>query len=227
MNLALATSKTHPAGRRGGFTLLELLVVIAILGIVSGLGTSAFVTVTSAWNERKSITELDAQAQQAFKRIRRDLSDTLSYELSGIAIRGTRHDAVDTSTVPAAHNADDDIAIPVQGVPVQGASAGRARQRAALVGYRMDRGAGEGSLVQTAGDLDAEFPTTGKLEIIPGAHTVAFRVEYLSSDPDSLWVGDWKGPGHPGAVRISLTLEDPDRPAFQISRKAVFRVHVQ
>ncbi len=219
MNL---TSKTSRVGRCGGFTLLELLVVIAILGIVSGLGTSAFVTVTSAWNESKSITELDAQAQQAFESIRRDLSDALSYELSGIAIRGSHHDAIDTSTVPAAHNADDNIAI-----PVQGASEGRARQRAGLVGYRLNRGAGDSSLVRTIGGLEAEFPTTGRLEIIPGVHTVAFRVEYLSNDPGPLWVGDWQGPGHPGAVRISLTLEDPDRSDFQISRKAVLRVHVQ
>ena len=220
--MALAKSKTSGAGRRGGFTLLELLVVIAILSIVSGLGTSAFVSVSSAWNERKSITELDAQAQRAFESIRRDLSDTLSYELSGIAIRGERHDAVDVSTVPAAHNADDTIAI-----PVQGASAGRARQRAALIGYRIDQGATGGSLMRTVGDLEKEFPTIGRQEIIPGVHTIAFRVEYLSSDPGPLWVGGWPGPGHPGAVRISLTLEDLDRPDFQISRKAVLRVHVR
>lgn len=208
--------------RRAGFTLLELLVVLTILGVVSTLGTSAFVTVTSAWNERKALTELDAQAEEAFESIRRDLADTLSYELSGVAITGTSRDAVDTDTVPAAHNADDSVSI-----PVQGAAAGRTRQRAAMVAYSVDRGAAEGSLIRTAGNLDDNFPTTGRQEVIPRARTVAFRAEYLSDDPDRLWESEWHGPGHPKALRISLTLEDPDRPDIQISRKAVLRVHVR
>lgn len=207
---------------RAGFTLLEVLVVLAILGVVSTLGTSAFVTITSAWNERKALTELDAQAEKAFEFIRQDLSDALSYELSGVAITGTSRDAVNTDTVPAAHNADDSVSI-----PVQGAAAGRVRQRAAMVTYSVDRGTAEGSLIRTAGNLDDNFPTTGRQEVIPRAHTVAFRAEYLSDDPDRLWETEWHGPGHPKALRISLTLEHPDRPDLQISRKAVLRVHVR
>ena len=208
--------------RRAGFTLLEVLVVLTILGVVSTLGTSAFVTVTSAWNERKALAELDAQAEEAFDTIRRDLADALSYELSSVAITGRSRDAVDTDTVPAAHNADDSVSI-----PVQGAAAGRTRQEAAMVAYSVDRGAAEGSLIRTAGSLDDNFPTTGRQEVIPRAHTVAFRAEYLSDDPDRLWETEWHGPGHPKALRISLTLEHPDRPDLQISRKAVIRVHVR
>ena len=222
MNFAVARLKSRSGHRRGGFTLLEILIVLAIMGVVSGLGSSAFIVVTSAWNERKSITELDAQAQAVFESIRRDLSDTLSYELSGLEIHGTHRDAVDRSTVPAAHNADDSIAI-----PVQGASTGQARQRAALVGYRIDRSSENGALVRTVGNLDAAYPTTGRQEIIPLARTVAFRIEYLNDSPGGLWKDDWQGPGHPRALRVSLTLEDLDRPDFQIARKAVLRVHVR
>ena len=204
--------------RRAGFTLLEILVVLTILGVVSTLGISAFVTRTSAWNELRARTELDAQAEEAFKAIRRDLADTLSYELSGVALTGTRDDAVDTDTFRPAHNADDSVSI-----PVQGAAAGRARQRATMVGYR----ASEGSLIRSVGSLDEDFPTTGRQEVIPRARTVAFRAEYLSEAPNQLWETEWHGPGHPKAVRISLTLEDPDRPDIQISRKAVLRVHVR
>ncbi len=208
-------------GRRAGFSLLEILIVLSILAVVSTLGISAFVTVTTAWNERKALTELDAQAEEAFEAIRRDLADTLSYELSGVALSGASRAAIDTGTVPAAHNADDRVAF-----PIQGAVEGPTGQQAAKVGYRVDRSADEHSLVRTIGALDAGFPTTGAQEVIPGARTIAFRAEYLSDDPDQLWEAEWHSPGHPKALRISLTLEDPGRPGFQISRKAVLRIHV-
>lgn len=206
---------------KAGFTLLELLIVLSILGVVSTLGTSAFVTVTSAWNETKSLTELEAQAEAAFESIKRDLADTLSYDLSKLSIVGTSQDVVNTNTVPAAHDANDTVSI-----PIQGASLGRTRQRAAMVGYSIDRDLSKGSLTRTQGELDGKFPTKGRQNVIPLAYTIAFRVEYLSNDPDQYWQADWQGPGHPKALRISLILEDLDRPDFQISRKKVFRIHV-
>lgn len=208
--------------RRAGFTLIELLVVLSILSVVTTLGTTAFITITTAWNEQKIMAELDQLAQDAFAAIERDLSDTLSYELSGVAIAGTNRNQRDDGAWRETYNADD-----VFSIPIQGSSAQRTRQRSAKVGYYVDRSSGGASLVRTIGGLYKGFPTTGREDLIPRASAIAFRVEYLSKDPDKLWVAGWDRAGHPEAIRLSLTLEDPDRPEFQVSRKTVLRVHVR
>ena len=219
----IARLSTRPGSRgRHGFTLLELMVVIMIIGVVSTLGTTAFVTVTTAWNDQRALVELDAMAEEVFSAIERDLSDTLSHDLSGVVISGASRDAIDHRSVPAAHNADDTLII-----PIQGAAEGRIRQQSGMVGYRVDRSATTQTLVRTKGGLNENFPATGSQPIVPGAQILAFRVEYLSTDSTKLWVKEWHGRSHPQAVRVSITLADLDRPDRQLSRKSVLRVHVR
>jgi len=209
-------------GARRGFTLLEVLVVIVILSVVSGLGTSAFVTITSAWNDQQSMSQLNAMAEDVFSAIATDFSDTLSHDLSGVPISGASRDSVDTRTVPAAHNADDTLVI-----PIQGAAAGRTRERLATVGYRIDRSAATMPLLRTLGELGDKTPGANGQSLVPGARTLAFRVEYLSEKPGRLWIQEWNGADHPRAVRVSITLQDLNRPDLQLSRKSVMHIHVQ
>ena len=207
---------------KAGFTLIELLVVLSILSVVTTLGTTAFITITTAWNEQRALIALDREAQKVFETIERDLSDTLSQELSGVTITGANRDQKSTGTWPETHLADDALSIPIQGSAAQ-----RTRQRSARVGYYIDRSAGGASFVRTTGKLSEGFPTTGRQDLIPDVRTIAFRVEYLTDDPEKVWVPTWNRAAHPEAIRLSLTLEDADRPEFQLSRKAVMRVHVR
>jgi hypothetical protein len=52
-------------------------------------------------------------------------------------------------------------------------------------------------------------------------------VEYLGGDANAAWSEAWAGPGLPRAVRVSIALEDPVRPEFQVARKAVFPIRVR
>jgi prepilin-type N-terminal cleavage/methylation domain-containing protein len=207
----------------GGFTLIEILVVIGIFGVVTAIGTSTFVSVTSAWNERKVIAELDAQAQLAIESIRQDVAAALSHEVAGVSLRGGDGEVQDGRTYPAAVHPDDDLSIPVQAVDPNAPLAVPAN-----VGYRIERSGGTGVLVRTVGPLGAEFPTTNRLDLLPGAAVMGFSVEYLASGPGPIWVESWNGDGAPAAVRVSLSIQSLDRPnQFQVCRQAVIPVRVR
>ena len=213
-----------PRDKRGGFTLLELIIVVAISGVVMAIGSSTFVAVASAWNESKTVTELDAQADLALETIRRDITDALSAEVSGVAIRGASKTVSDSRTYPAAQHADDSLMIPIRALDPS-----RELSVPASVGYRVDRGAGAtGVLVRTVGPLGTANPQTNRLEVMPGAVVQGFNVEYLVPGGNGLWVDEWTEPRMPAAVRISLAIEDTDRPnQFQSSRQIVIPVRVR
>jgi prepilin-type N-terminal cleavage/methylation domain-containing protein len=207
-------------GRAAGFTLLEMLVVIMIMGAVMTMGTSTFVTVTTVWNERRAITELDNQAQAALESIRGDLASALSFEMSGVGLSGASREVKDDRTYPAGTHADDDLSF-----AVESDDGARGNARLAQVGYRVERTGATGTLVRTTGPMSGEFPAGGRLEVI-SARVQGFSVEYLGRSPDAAWSETWTGPGLPGAVRVSIALESNVRPEFQTARKVVIPIHV-
>lgn len=206
-----------------GFTLLELLVVLSILGVVTTIGTMAFVGVTGAWNERKSIAELDAQARQAIESIRQDLANALSTELAPVGFRGVSRDIETDRTFPPAVLADDEFAF-----PVQSATGSETLEVAAQVGYRVDRSGDMGRLIRTVGPIEKAFPTTNQQEVIPRAGVLGFSVQYLADSANPLWADRWALNPMPRAVRVSIVLEDPDRPnEYQVTKEAVIPIHVR
>ncbi len=212
----------HATPKARGFTLIELLVVMTIIGVVMTIGTSTFVTVTAAWHERRALTELDNQVQTVFDSIGHDIAATISYDISGVGITGTSRDVKDDRTYPAATHPDDDFCLPVNDFDTA-----RNQFTPSKVAYRVDRiGKPTGALVRTVGPLGGDYPAGARLELIP-ARVQGFSVEYLGADANAAWSDSWAGSGLPRAVRVSISLEDPVRPEFQVARKAVFPVHVR
>jgi prepilin-type N-terminal cleavage/methylation domain-containing protein len=206
-----------------GFTLLEILVVTGIIGVVSTIGVSTLLSVTSAWNERKAITDLDAQAEQALHSIRGDLAAALSYEVSGIPIQGSTREVSDDRTYPPARHRDDDLTIPVHAIDPS-----RPLAVPGNVGYRIERTGATGHLIRTIGPLGQGFPAGNRLDLLPEARVLGFSVEFLAPGPDALWVDGWDHAGMPAAVRVSLAIQDVGRPnQDQVTRQAVVPVHVR
>lgn len=213
----------HKRPLRAGFTLIELLLVVSILGIVMAIGSQTFVSVTSAWNERRTVAELDAQADLVLESIRRDVVDALSADVSGVAIQGHSRTVADQRTYPMAQHPDDELLIPVRAIDPN-----RSLAVPANVGYRVERNGATGTLVRTVGALGPDFPATNRLDLIPNARVLGFSVEFLAPGAGPLWVDSWTGPGMPAAVRVSLALEDIDRPnEYQSTRQLVIPVHVR
>lgn len=207
-------------GTGAGFTLIELIVVFSVMGIVTGLGTSAFFTMTSAWHDAKTLAELDAMAGAAFHGLQEDMADVISADLSGAYVRGFRRDSTDPRFFDR-ELADDQIILPLQSSGMgQGTLAG------GTVLYQVVRSEGRHRLTRSVGEAGAETPLGNPQRVIDGADVLRLRIEY-AAEGESGWLPQWQRQATPRAVRVSMTLADPFRPDLQISRKAVFAIYVR
>ncbi len=219
----MTTPSSYPRGTRsGGFTLIELLISISILGVVTGIGINAFVGLTGAWHDTKTLADLDSIADDALNTIQTDVLDVLSFELSGVSIRGEDRATEDQRFFDRI--LEDDTLV----IPVQTTQAGRRRLGGNTVQYHVERNANAQVLRRTVGVLEAEIPQSGRAAVTDEqrANVIRFNVEYLvpsSSD----WVAEWQEDALPAAIRVSLVLADPYRGDLQVSRKAVFPIYVR
>jgi prepilin-type N-terminal cleavage/methylation domain-containing protein len=205
-----------------GYSLLELLVSIALMSVVMTLGVRSFSLLTGLWNETRALADLSDIAEQAFKQIELDLSDTLSAELSGVSIIGIDRVTQNNRSFNSANDADDSLIIPVQGI-MRGVSLQRSRS----VQYHVDRDQGRSILKRSIGALGDKNPSSGRIDVISRADTLRFDVSFTTGDPDRPWVDEWNSEALPRAVRVSLTLADPENIFRQVSRKKIFAVHVR
>ncbi|MFP6597157.1 MAG: type II secretion system protein [Candidatus Hydrogenedentota bacterium] len=208
--------------RRLGYSLLELLVSIGLMSVVMTLGVRSFAMLTSLWNETSALADLSDGAVQAFKQIEVDLADTLSAELSGVSIVGIDRVAENKRDFNSAGDADDSLIIPVQGI-LPGVSLYRSRS----VQYHVDRDNGRSHLKRSIGVLGDKNPSSNRTDVISRFDTLRFDVSFATGDAKEPWVDEWKSEALPRAVRVSLTLADPDNIFRQVSRKKIFSMHVR
>ena len=203
---------------RQGFTLIDLIVVLALLAVVTSMGTVLFVRMNDLWSELKIGAELDARAQQVFSAIESDLSQAVNSQIAGFGLKGVQGSVKGGRQILNQIFVQDSFTLPVQVPMIGGGSA------AALVGYGIEPSE-DGSdwvLVRTQKPIRGEGEPA-KLKLAEGI--VQMRVEYAGET--GAWQQEWTLPGHPRAVRVSLSLGLPgNTERMQSARKAVFEVNV-
>lgn len=215
------TNITKPAGRPNGFTLLELMVTVAILGVVTGLGATAFSNITTAWGNARAETELDRRVDEAFNAFQEDISDTLSARLSGEPILGI-HREINSEKYFDRVLSDDMIVLPIQH------SATDTRMRTgSKVAWRVQRNQEQSTLVRAIGALDQPIPAGGMTDELGEADVIRLSFEFEAADAPGKWVREWNRNEHPAAVKMTIVVADRNRPWVQIGREAVFPINVR
>jgi prepilin-type N-terminal cleavage/methylation domain-containing protein len=199
--------------RPNGFSLIELVVALAIIGVVTTIGSTMLIKLSDLGRQTEIGTRLDAAARNALGTMRADFGSVVPSGLTGMPVRGETSSFQDMQQFWAATIQDDALVLPVQ----QARSGGPAVT--AAVRYAVDRQTG--ALVRTTGALHENAPAGNPMTVAEGV--LHFSVEFQDGPA---WVRGWDRPGMPGAVRVTLSLMDPARPYEQITRKAVFPIHV-
>ena len=217
-----------PTRPRTGFTLIEILVVISITGVVTSLGISAFVQLGNAWQSTRTMSDLDREAFKAFRMIGQDFATVVSTELSGISIRGVRRNLEPSEKSGSTRYFDRVLADDAVIIPVPSGASGEAD--IGLISYSVNRADNGHRLVRTVGDVTLqEEETFAEMDVVNPdiAEVIRLRIEY--SNGDDKWFAEWTDGSLPQAVRVSMTLEEPrlGRQHLQITRKAVFAIHVR
>ena len=196
--------------RRAGFSLIEVITVLAVLSIATAIGVRGLYAVSDQWRALCVRNELNAKATAVFETMRHDFDRMLSFARAGVPLLGEDRDA--PSSI-----ADDAIVFPIEH---WNPALGRIERR--NVQYCIDRGGAAPALVRTLGAL-GETPPSGA-HALAGAGVMAMRAEYFNG---RRWVRGWRRRNLPEAVRISLVMQDADRPWEQIVRVTAFTVHVE
>ncbi len=201
------------AQRRSGFTLLELIVVIGLMGVVSTMGAVMFSKMLGTWTGLKSHTDLDRRAQWVLEDIGKDVAAMISPSLAPDAhLVGLKPEGADSHLLVLP------VALPGMGGRTVGGFA-------TYHVFEPDEETVEDTLVREIQMIDDEFADAQRVTVAKGVK--AFGVKFAAKDGQ--WVDKWdeNDEGLPNAIRISLTMADPDNPyRDRVTRMAVFPILV-
>ena len=202
---------------RQGFSLVELLTVLAVLSIVTTIGVSGFMKMTSLWGNTTADMEANVLSVRIFETLRGDMERVVSAHRTGLSIQG--FDQLELEKMIARHKPEDDRVI----IPVleDNVTTGEWRQLAVM--YHIDRSVGVPTLMRTMGPNDGSVPA-GAATVV-AERVPAMNITYLNAD--NTWEDAWTQSELPQAIRVSLTLGMVNRPDKTISREAVFPIHVK
>ena len=203
--------------KRYGFTLLELLVVLVILSVVSTIGVKAFTKMVTLWGDSAARMEVDAKCATIFDTMRQDMERVASAQRTGYSIQGVDHLEIEHQV--NRHKPEDDSIV----LPVRQRSHGTGFWEELAVRYHISRDGAAFGLMRTVGPNDGTTPSNASQLI--DEQVIAMNIVYL--DADNTWQKEWSQSELPTAVRVSLTVSLPNRPYDQVSREAVFPIHVR
>ncbi|GMV98863.1 MAG: hypothetical protein AMXMBFR84_00030 [Candidatus Hydrogenedentota bacterium] len=208
--------------RVSGYTLFELVVVIGVLSVVTSIGVTSFYKMTSYWSAVQRKSQLHRTADNAFNAIQTDLAAVVASPLASLGVQGLNGEAQADELFYRIPLANDQLTAVIQ------APAGESnRALSQRVTYRLDRApeTGIGTLVRAASERTAEPSEEQKTDVLAGV--LQLDIQYAAAGGGG-WQSEWKQPGLPAAVLVSLTVTDPNSPMSEVvARKAVLPIHVE
>jgi len=213
-------------GKQSGFTLIELLTVMALLSVVTSIGVTMFFRISDLWRETALRTDLGQNAQSALEIIRNDFGQTLSPERADADFAATDESYAFTSPDSPywrQHIENDSLVFPVA-IPNYVLKQRELRR----IRYAVDRSGITHRLMRQVLPLHGDTEPENFSAVAVADGVIGFNVE---CQIDGAWVNalplNGDAPMPPSQIRISLSLQDPDHPTEQVSRMAVFPLHVE
>jgi len=205
------------ATRRRGFTLIELLVVLTLMSVISTIGMTGFLRMTTYWNDLQADTNLNKDISRAFISFADDFENLLAPAVCGVSMVGKHADVVDNTTFWRISFEDDSIAMPVEVFnPLS-----QQRERL-LVTYAVERDGEAPVLVRSAVTLGEAETKGGRVAV--ANNIVGMRLRYFDGNQ---WHNTWNASMPPKIVRVSLSAIDGGRVDRNVSRTTAFAIKIQ
>jgi len=194
-----------------GMTLVELVVCLGILAVVTGLGSTAFIKMSTVWGDVQEHEKMAGEAERILTVMREDFGSVLSPRVTGIPLAGIENTRRGDGSFYGKSVNDDAISMAVQ-----------TPQGQKIVTYRVLREGPGARLVREKRNLRADEADV--LITNESKNVLVLQIAYLVNGQEQGRA--WSGENLPDAVRVGVVLVDPTNPQIQIVREATFPVRV-